>query len=197
MLVPELVKRNSLDIIVKLIRAQLQDNSFGFDLVNEPFSYLLDPGMNQTHYFGMASFTRLARCKNVLEIGTREGYGTQALARFSGKVTTCDIVDQRMDYTVNLSNVDFVLLDNPDECTKFDWTNYDCIFVDIGCHEGVYETIIHRQLFDSYKGIVFYDDIMLPKMKQLWDSISQPKIDLDWHNVRDNFTNNFGVVKYD
>jgi predicted O-methyltransferase YrrM len=141
----------------------------------------LDMPGNQ-HYRLLAHLSsKLKPGSKILEIGTRWGVGSAALA--SNKdvhVITCDIdeCDPRVPKMDNIEYVKedgYVMLDNCHE--------YAMIFIDVDPHDGIQEKKMILKLLDKrYKGVVILDDIRLnPEMFTFWTRIpleDHQKVDL-------------------
>ena len=81
--------------------------------------------------------------------------------------------------------------ENPDAIRTIDFSPYDMIFLDID-HSGVEEQKLHSKFIAEYKGLVFYDDIILNQaMVDFWGSIEQDKQSCAWHG-----NSGFGLVRY-
>ena len=128
----------------------------------------------------------------ILEIGTFFGGSALALSRYGAHVITYDIEYKVVDPNIfRRRNISFRLCDDDHYApVKVDYSKFDLIFVDCG-HSGPMEIAIHENLCKSYKGLVLWDDINWKGMRPFWDSITQPKIETDWHNP-----DGFGVVLY-
>ncbi len=157
--------------------------------------------MNTKYYRMLAIATKLLGIRHALELGTFFGAGALALNKYGTKVTTCDVEYKLTDGSILAKrDIELVVLRHGDEVTRQRWSEYGLIFVDIGMHDGDYEAEIHRQLSEQYNGIVFYDDINYnAKMRSLWDSIEQEKVETDWHQdgaYHNGAPAGFGVVLY-
>lgn len=194
----------SLTEIVKDIEALGEDISFEPEFAEFNFASIpLARQWMQTKYYRMLAATaKYVNAQHALEIGCYYGGGALALAKNAKRVTTYDVVYQLADpRIVARKPITLVIIgDNPDQCTKLDWSLYDLIFVDIGMHSGEYEAKIHTQLTNGWCGLAMYDDINWAAMRPFWDSIKEDKIETDWHpptpNARPHEQDGFGIVRY-
>lgn len=147
---------------------------------------------NDKYYKGLASYCKTFRPKRVLELGTATGASTACLSLHASSVVSCDMSDCNLcDKRIFDEKVRFHQCENASDLLYLDFCSFDLIYVDID-HSGLMERLIHQKLVeDGYEGDVFYDDVRLStEMRRFWDSVRQPKLDLDWH------ASGFGVVRY-
>lgn len=148
---------------------------------------------NGYYYRAIGAYCKIYKPKKVIEVGTYFGTSAMCMAQNAGTVYTYDITDAKyLDGLRTAKNIVFNVLNKPENCLKIDFSKTDLIFLDIGDHNGEYESEIHQLLINSnWNGLVFYDDINWNDMKLLWKSIENDKIETNWHRE-----SGFGIVKY-
>ncbi len=145
------------------------------------------------YYKNICSYINLYQIKRVLEIGTCSGASSACFAKYANYVETYDIVETDInDLAIFCDKLIFKKLEGPEDCLNINVNDFDMIFVDID-HSGVMEPKLHQKFVnDGYKGLVFWDDIILNKgMLDFWRGIQQEKEMLSWHH------SGFGVVLHE
>lgn len=142
------------------------------------------------YYRCLAAYVKLFEPKRILEIGTCSGISTICLAKYADHVDTYDVTDEHVDQGVlNHPKINFNLLSLPEEVLDISPKGYDLVFIDID-HSGKYEPVIHSRLLDEYKGIAFWDDVLMPEMQNFWNSVKNNKKTFMWNRC------GFGMVEY-
>lgn len=180
----------SLKAIQKALDIDLSDISqrIAPNLLKAPDTY---PGQ---HYKLLAGMIQLLQPQRVIEIGTASGYSCLSLKKFlpaNGKITTFDVVPWKQYPDVILQESDFedgrleqkiADLTKPQTSHAFQkqFAQADFIFVD-AAKDGVMEQLF-LNFFETVpfeKPIfIFFDDIRLWNMLEIWRKISRPKLDL-------------------
>jgi predicted O-methyltransferase YrrM len=192
-----------MDSLTKIIK-----ETEALDINIEPFtadfpSTIRDSVLQTNFYWGLAAYISLFKVKKVLELGTCTGASAAIMARAGAEVDTYDLLDKwELPKIDNLYR--HIVPQDYLEFLKFE--GYDMIFVDVG-HDGKAEQEIHEKLTKEYKGIVFYDDIIINQdMIYFWNGIKQDKLPLFWHVAKYPSANpggglitknvGFGIVRY-
>lgn len=168
------------------------------DLDAETMNYLLDTSGKNDYYKALAAYQNLYltdpnKSYNILDIGTYRGGSVAAFKSTLGRnnLLSIDVDLSNLDNNDSIRKGCEIKQVSPDEISKINYSNYDFIFVDVN-HLGEQEIRIHKRIIETkYKGLVFYDDILLnQEMIEFWNSIQQNKIKTNWH------FSGFGVVEY-
>ncbi len=161
----------------------------------------IDPSMTKTpntwpgqHYKLLAAMIKNRQPKLVIEIGTASGYSCLSLKKSlpaDGKIVTFDIIPWQQYPNVVLTEEDFADgrlkqqiadLTQPHVFNSFKklLSQADFIFVD-AAKDGVMEKTF-LNFFESIPFqkplFIFFDDIRLWNMLEIWREIKRPKIDL-------------------
>ncbi|MEX2242215.1 MAG: hypothetical protein WD716_00050 [Fimbriimonadaceae bacterium] len=144
------------------------------------------------YFKGLAAYCRTFSVNGALELGTCTGASAVCLAKYAGSVVTCDLTDWSVaDPAIFTGRLAFRKCETASDVLRLDYCKFDVAFVDID-HLGLTERLIHLKLHaDGFRGDVFYDDIRAnAEMESFWDSVHEPKLELDWHS------SGFGIVRY-
>jgi hypothetical protein len=180
------------------------------DLIEKdlPISYYdLGPISNPKvrYYQALMSYCRLFRVKTAFDLGHFHGDSAWALGQYAAEVRSFDILPRENHaerHQVPLtSNTQFVLLEDPEEINDLPFEEADFMFVDLD-HSGVTELLLHEAILKSnYQGFVFYDDILLFDMYDIFwqpieDNPDMDSIRTEWHDNSHLGNAGFGIVKY-
>lgn len=145
--------------------------------IPDDLKYFLDRQCLE-HYRLIAHLSTLFENEIIFDIGTNKGYSALALAyNPTNKVVSYDIVDCRAVACMEeLGRVEFCIGDVRQD-PRLSQTPLVMLDTD---HDGGFERQFYRYLQRiGYKGLLFLDDIHFsPQMKEFWNSISEPKVDL-------------------
>jgi hypothetical protein len=108
----------------------------------------------------------------IIEAGTRDGAGADALGASGHRVCTYDIIN----WPKKLSpNVEFCQGSCHDIPLTF-LSGASLVYLDIDPHDGDAEILFYNRLKASgFFGWLFCDDINFPAMKKFWDHVDLPK----------------------
>lgn len=146
------------------------------------------------HYRLLAAMIQLLQPQQVIEIGTASGFSCLSLKKFLptyGKITTFDVVPWKQYPDVILQESDFedgrleqkiADLTKPQTSAAFQklFAQADFIFVDAakdGIMEQVFLNFFETVPFEK-PIFIFFDDIRLWNMLEIWRRIARPKLDL-------------------
>jgi predicted O-methyltransferase YrrM len=146
------------------------------------------------HYPLLAALARVVQAKQIVEIGTAEGYSALALkhgASPEGRVATFDLIGWREHPASCLTEPDFAdgrlvqytdNLADPDAIRRHDalLSRADLIFLD-AAKDGVTEPKLLEHLREirfERPPLLVLDDIRVWNMLRVWRSIRDPKLDL-------------------
>lgn len=142
----------------------------------------------EPYYKWLANYVRSVKPKNILELGRRHGNSLYAMSYFlpfDSTLTSYDI--HSCGNVVNQPNVNIRVYDG--DFTKFNFSEYDFIFVDIN-GKGPLEYQIYRQMeSQGYKGITAWDDVnsMHCDPREFWDKVEHEKYFINLNNSGSGF----------
>jgi hypothetical protein len=142
----------------------------------------------EPYYKWLANFVRLHKPHRVLELGRRHGNSLFALSRFLPDTSTLTSYDiKECGNVVSKPNVHIRVYDG--DFSKFDFSQYDFIFIDINGGGGKEYEIYQQMKSQGYKGVSAWDDVnskwCLPEL--MWNKVTDVKVLTNFNNSGSGF----------